>query len=217
MISENIDYDRAREKMVKYQLKKRGIDSSRVLTAMETIPRHLFVPYHQQESAYGDFPLPIGEGQTISQPYIVALMTQLLQPESEDRVLEIGTGSGYQTAILAELSSEIFTIERKKALQTKAQETLSELGYHNIKYKVGDGTKGWPKYSPFDKIIGTGAVPNIPPSLIDQLADPGKLIIPAGSKHSQQLRIYEKLEGNEEIRKDISCSFIPLIGKEGFR
>lgn len=203
-------------RMIEEQLEKRGIDDEGLLEAFRANPRHLFVPEDQKSQAYSDRPLPIGEGQTISQPYIVALMTDLLDVESADRVLEIGTGSGYQTAILAKLGETVYTVEKKGKLQERAKEIHRNLGLKNIKYRTGDGTKGWSKHAPFEKIIGTGSVPEVPDSLINQLEDQGRLVIPAGGRRQQRIILMVK-EG-EMIRKEKKsyCSFLPLVGDEGW-
>lgn len=198
-------------------LRRRGIVDERVLEALLKVPRHLFVDERFWDVAYGDHPLPIGGGQTISQPYIVALMTQALKLQKENKVLEIGTGSGYQTAILAELAREVFTIDRSEELTTKAQELLESANYTNIHCRVGDGTVGWAEHAPYDGIIGTGSVPEVPPSLIAQLGNPGRLVIPIGGRHVQELLLLEK-SGDESIRKELCpCSFLPLIGEQGWR
>ncbi len=198
-------------------LRRRGIEDERVLQAMLKVPRHLFVQQSFWHLAYGDHPLPIGEGQTISQPYIVALMTEALQPQPEHRVLEIGTGSGYQTAILAEIAAQVYTMERAAELLKGAQELLNELGYRRVHYRVGDGTCGWSEQAPYDRIIASGSVPQVPPSLIAQLRDPGRLVIPVGERHIQQLVLLQKVAG--EIRREefVPCSFLPLIGEEGWK
>ena len=215
-MKETNKYKRSRERMVREQLQKRGISEENILEAFKKVPRHLFVPENQKHRAYEDYPLPIGKDQTISQPYIVALMTQLLQPNKEDKVLEIGTGSGYQTAILAELVDKVFTIERIHELMEEAKKVLTSLSYDNIKFQVGDGTLGWKEKAPFDKIIGTGAAPEIPSPLQEQLVDPGILVIPAGSRSAQYLHVLRKEGGNLREEETTPCSFLPLIGKEGW-
>jgi len=204
-------------KMIREQLEDRGIDDPDLLQAFRANPRHLFVPESQKGAAYSDRPLPIGEGQTISQPYIVALMTENLSVRPEDRVLEIGTGSGYQTAILAELAKEVYTIERKRELKERAKVIHEQLGLSNITYRVGDGTRGWAENAPYDRIIGTGSVPTIPKSLIDQLAVNGRLVIPVGGQRQQRLVLLIKKEEEIEKRKKSYCSFLPLIGEEGWQ
>lgn len=202
--------------MVQEQLIPRGIKDPRALHAFSKIERHKFIPENLRNAAYADFPLPIGEGQTISQPYIVALMTESLNLTGNDKVLEIGTGSGYQTAILAELAGEVYSIERFELLAERAQTILRELGYKNIKIKVGDGTLGWQEASPFDRIIITASSPKIPLPLIDQLADNGKLILPLGESFSQVLTLVEKKEGKLKSIDVCGCVFVPLIGKYGW-
>ncbi len=205
-----------RKEMVKSQIRNRGISDPEVLKAFREIPRHTFVPAEKRDRAYGDHPLRIGSGQTISQPYIVALMVSLLDLEKTDKVLEIGTGSGYQTAILAYIADEVFTIERKTDLLKKAKKTLEKLNLADIYFKSGDGTTGWGKHKPYDKIIGSGSVPRIPPSLTEQLDDPGKLVIPAGNKTTQHLKVVKKAGGETTINREIACNFVPLVGKEGW-
>lgn len=208
-------YARAREEMVR-DLRRQGIRDERVLEAMRRVPRHLFVPEAYRDVAYGDHPLPIGAGQTISQPFIVALMTEALQLEEHHKVLEIGTGSGYQTAILAELAKEVYTVERIPALLEGARHLLTELGYTNVHYRVGNGTLGWPEHAPYDRIIATGAVPEVPRSLMEQLADPGRLVIPVGGRQVQSL-VLVKRQGEKTIQRElVPCSFLPLIGAEGW-
>ncbi|MEF8837294.1 MAG: protein-L-isoaspartate(D-aspartate) O-methyltransferase [Candidatus Bipolaricaulota bacterium] len=204
------------ERMIGEQLKERGINDERLLDAFRANPRHLFVPKDQKSRAYSDRPLPIGEGQTISQPYIVALMTDLLRVGPGDRVLEIGTGSGYQSAILATLGETVYTVEKKGKLQEQAKRIHRSLGLENIGYRTGDGTKGWKEQAPFEKIIGTGSVPEVPDSLINQLKVQGRLVIPAGARRQQRIVLVVK-EG-DRIRKEKKsyCSFLPLVGDEGW-
>jgi len=206
-------YAGQRRKMIEGQLLRRNIKDLIVMEAMSRVPRHLFVDSSLQHKAYGDFPLPIGENQTISQPYIVALMTQALQLKGKERVLEIGTGSGYQTAILAELASQIFTIERIKPLAKNTKLLLERLGYSNIVFKAFDGTYGWRDQSPFDAILISASTPDIPTALIEQLADKGCLVAPVGQRESQELTVLKK-NGSQIVRREIgSCKFVPLIGK----
>ncbi len=211
-------FERMRESMVQYQLANRDIFDQRVLKAMSIIPRHKFVPEHEQEYAYEDRPLAIGELQTISQPYIVALMTQYLGVEEDSRALEIGTGSGYQMAILAEIGKEVYSVDRIGSLLERAKRLLTSLGYGNIYFKTGDGTLGWQEESPFDRIIVTAAAPKIPEPLFEQLAIGGKMIIPVGSKFVQELTLVVKKKGGnmETIRKG-GCIFVPLIGEAGWQ
>jgi protein-L-isoaspartate(D-aspartate) O-methyltransferase len=203
--------------MVQEQIKARGIIDERVLDAMLKIPRHLFVDKALWDQAYYDYPLPIGEGQTISQPYIVALMTAGLELKGEEKVLEIGTGSGYQTAILAELASEVYTIERIDVLCAKAKEILSELGYSNVVYSIGDGTLGWPEVAPFQAILVSAAAPDIPSTYVEQLDKGGQLVIPVGSRYAQTLyEIIKQLDGTIKKIDLGGCRFVPLVGKFGW-
>ena len=213
----NHDYKQARERMVKTQLIPRGITDPRVLAAMGKVPRHLFVEEALRGEAYNDHPLPIGHKQTISQPYIVALMTQALELKGDEHVLEIGTGSGYQTAILAELCEKVYTIERIRPLLEKARKTLWELGYTNILFKAFDGTLGWKEYAPFDAIIVTAGAPKIPQPLLDQLTEGGRLVIPVGGRCSQDLIKITK-KNRQFIQKNLgSCRFVDLVGVHGWK
>jgi protein-L-isoaspartate(D-aspartate) O-methyltransferase len=215
---EKVDlYRLARERMVETQIKARGIKDERVLKAMLKVPRHLFVDEALKDQAYGDFPLPIGEGQTISQPYIVALMTEALELKGNERVLEIGTGSGYQTAILAELALWVYTIERFLTLLERAKKVLNELGYKNISFKLDDGTLGWKEAAPFDAIIVTAASPDIPPPLVEQLAEGGRMVIPIGDEFSQTL-IKGVKKGRKLHTKALEpVRFVKLVGAYGFK
>lgn len=212
-----MDYEKLKKRMLEEQLIPRGIEDKRVLDAFYKIERHKFVPETLAQSAYGDFPVSIGEGQTISQPYIVALMTQCLALGGEERVLEIGTGSGYQTAILAELAKEVYSIERFPGLEERAKALLNSLGYSNIKIMQGDGTLGWPEAAPFDRIIITAASPRIPLPLTDQLKENGKLVLPLGETFSQVLTVAEKKQGKLESVQVCGCVFVPLVGKYGYK
>ena len=213
----NNNFDLARARMVREQLIPRGISDQRVLDAMAIVPRNIFVQDAFDGQAYGDFPLPIGEGQTISQPYIVALMTQALQLQGNETVLEIGTGCGYQSAVLAHLCERVYTVERIKPLHIKARRTLDRLKYLNVLCKIDDGTLGWPDYSPFDAIIVTAAGPTIPESLLDQLADPGRMVIPVGDRISQDLIVVSKNEGTISEKCIEKVRFVSLIGQEGWK
>jgi protein-L-isoaspartate(D-aspartate) O-methyltransferase len=209
-----------RMKMVTSQLISRGISNEKVLKAMEKIPRHLFVDEGLQDQAYADNPLPIGERQTISQPYIVALMTEALELTGHEKVLEIGTGSGYQAAMLAELADRVFSIERIASLADRARKVLDSLGYYNVLIRVGDGTYGWKEESPFDAIIVTAGAPHVPKTLFDQLTIGGRLIVPTGDRHTQKLlkitRTSEDLDKAET--KDLGgCRFVNLIGEYGWK
>ncbi|MBU0547969.1 MAG: protein-L-isoaspartate(D-aspartate) O-methyltransferase [Candidatus Omnitrophica bacterium] len=199
--------------MINSQIKARGVSDERVLKAMFKVERHLFVPLAHRDLSYEDGPLPIGKGQTISQPYIVALMTELLELKEGEKVLEIGTGSGYQAAILAELAKEVYTIELLKPLAERSQKLLKELGYENIKVKHGDGFLGWSEYAPFDAIIVTCAPEEIPPVLFEQLAEGGRLVIPVGSDY-QELRQIKKKEGKIISKDIISVRFVPMLRGE---
>jgi protein-L-isoaspartate(D-aspartate) O-methyltransferase len=212
-----LDFPKARLKMVEEQLTSRGIKDSRLIEAMKKIPRHLFVEEALQSQAYTDHPLPIGEKQTISQPYMVALMTEALLLTGKERVLEIGTGSGYQTAILAEMSEKVFSIERIRPLAIRARKLLYDLGYFNVEIKIFDGTFGWMEESPFDAILVTAGSPDIPQPLIDQLAPGGRLVIPVGDAFVQELFRVTKTE--EEVKKEDlgGCRFVKLIGKYGWK
>jgi protein-L-isoaspartate(D-aspartate) O-methyltransferase len=206
------DHDISRKQMVEYQIMSRGVKDRRVLDAMLRVPRHLFVGETLQDLAYSDQPLPVGEGQTISQPYMVAMMTELLRLEGNEKVLEIGTGSGYQTAILAELAGEVCTVEIIESLAWKAKPILSDLGYKNIRFKTDDGYFGWEEHAPFDGIIVTCGPDNVPQPLVDQLAEGGRLVIPVGSMY-QILTILEKKEGKVRETESISCRFVPMTGR----
>jgi protein-L-isoaspartate(D-aspartate) O-methyltransferase len=210
-------YDDLREMMVESQLIPRGIRDQRVLHAMRRVPRHLFVEELIRHSAYDDMALPIGEGQTISQPYMVAIMTELLELKGSEKVLEIGTGSGYQAAVLAELAKEVYTVERIPVLTKRAKEILLSLGYENIHLETGDGTLGWSEEAPFDRIIVTAASPRIPDPLIDQLAIDGVLLVPVGSRFSQQILKMKKTEQGLTEEYHTPCVFVPLIGEHGWK
>lgn len=211
-----INFQKARDRMVESQLVSRGIRDHRVLEAMRKVPRHLFVDEALKEQAYSDHPLPIGDKQTISQPYIVALMSEVLQLKGHERVLEIGTGSGYQAAVLAELAERVFSIERFPGLAFRANQILQKLGYRNVIIRVGDGTVGWPDDSPFDGIVVTAGTPKIPQPLIDQLAMGGRLVVPVGDRISQELVLVERV--SEGIQKSNlgGVRFVDLVGKWGW-
>lgn len=210
------DYTEARRKMVESQLRARGIHDPDVLRVMEEVPRHLFVPPDLANQAYDDRPLDIGAGQTISQPYMVALMTELLAVEPHHRVLEVGTGSGYQAAILAALAREVVTMERFEKLAQAAAERLRDAGYRNVRVVVGDGSAGAPDHTPFDRIIVTAASPSVPPSLKEQLAAGGRLVCPVGARHAQKLIVVDRGDGVFEESEGVGCVFVPLLGKEGW-
>jgi len=200
--------------MVRTQIASRGIRDQRILEAMSRIPRHCFVSGVRTVEAYGDFPLSIGHEQTISQPYMVALMTEELRLRGEERVLEIGTGSGYQTALLAELARIVYTIELIPSLTKRAQKVLDELGYANVVYRVGDGSEGWDKHGPYDRILVAAAAATIPHPLTAQLADNGILVIPVGdSRHFQTLIVVRRIGNRFDTRESIGCRFVPLVRK----
>jgi len=212
-----VSYERERRQMVEDQLMQRGISDERVLDAMKKVPRHRFVPSSLEPYAYDDGPLSIGEGQTISQPYMVALMTQELRLKENEIVLEIGTGSGYQTAILAELSQTVFTVERIAVLSERAEVVLRTLGYNNVQLRVGDGTLGWPEKAPFDKILVTAAAPDIVQPLVEQLKIGGTLLVPTGSRYSQMLSLVTREENRIDTKTTTQCVFVPLIGEYGWQ
>jgi protein-L-isoaspartate(D-aspartate) O-methyltransferase len=211
-----VDLKKAREKMVREQLVPRGIKDKRVLMAMGAVPRHVFVDEALWGEAYNDNPLPIGEKQTISQPYIVALMTEALELTGRERVLEIGTGSGYQAAILAELVQKVFSIERIRPLYQRARRILDQLKYFNVVLKIYDGTLGWPEESPFDAIIVTAASPDVPVPLLDQLAVGGRMVIPVGDRYTQSLKRFIKTEKGYEEEDLGGVRFVSLIGEHGW-
>jgi len=209
------DYERQRNQMVSMQLRGRDIDDPRVLKAMSKVPRHLFVPSRMRDLAYQDSALPIDHGQTISQPYIVALMSQLLSVKPGDKVLEIGTGSGYQAAVLAEMGVQVYTIEIIPELGLQAEKLLKELGYDSVNVKIGDGYLGWPEKAPFDGIIVTCAPTAVPAPLKEQLAEGGRLVIPVGERGYQQLLLLKKKEGRILEQKSIDVRFVPMVDEKG--
>ena len=206
-----VDFAAQRERMVEKQLKFRGIKDERVLAAMAKVPREEFIPVDTRAEAYEDGPLPIGYDQTISQPYIVAFMTEQLRPKSNDRVLEIGSGSGYQAAVLAELVADVYTIDIVEPLAKTAEATLQRLGYKNVHIKVGDGYKGWPEEAPFDAIIVTCAPEKVPQPLVDQLTDGGRMVIPVGERFAQQLYLLEKKNGQLKESATLPVRFVPMV------
>ena len=205
-------YDNARETMVREQIAARGVANPAVVAALRCVPRHLFVPQAERDRAYVDAPVPIGHGQTISQPYIVALMTELVRPQSSDRVLEVGTGSGYQAAVLAQLVSHVYTIELEETLGRRAEEVLRELRNDNVTVRIGDGYTGWSEHAPFDIIIVTAAPEQVPQPLLDQLKPGGRLIVPVGPRFSvQQLQLIEKDAAGDLTTRSVSAvMFVPL-------
>jgi protein-L-isoaspartate(D-aspartate) O-methyltransferase len=210
------NFEKLRKQMVETQLKRRGINDSRVLSAMGKVPREEFVPEDQKVLSYEDFPLPIECNQTISQPLMVALMTELLELKGKEKVLEIGTGSGYQAAVLAELAKKVYTIESYKELALNARKILQKLGYKNIEVVTGDGTCGLPNFAPFDAIIVTAGAPKIPRPLVEQLAENGRLVIPLGSRLFQILTRITKKDSKFVTEEFGGCRFVPLIGKCGW-
>jgi len=212
-----VNFQKARDRMVDTQLIKRGIEDVRVLEAMRKVPRHLFVDEALQDQAYNDHPVPIGDKQTISQPYIVALMTEMLQLKGPEKVLEIGTGSGYQAAILAELADRVFSIERYPGLAYRANQMLQKLGYKNVIIRVGDGTLGWPDEAPFDGIMVTAGSPKVPQPLVDQLAMGGRLVVPVGDRLSQELILVERVPEGINKTNLGGVRFVDLVGKWGWQ
>ncbi len=202
--------------MVSRQLVSRGIADKRVLAAMRKVPRHLFVPSDQRHQAYVDSPLPVGENQTISQPYMVAFMTEALELKQGEKVLEIGTGSGYQAAVLAEVAGEVFTVERIESLLSKARETLKRLGYENIRYRLGDGTLGWNEHCPYDAIIVTASGPEVPEPLMEQLAQGGRLVVPVGRRFSQRLVRIRRNNYRWKEENLMDVRFVDLVGRCGW-
>ena len=209
-------YEKLREQMVRDQFIARGITDQRVLAAFYKVEREKFVPSEVRNNAYQDFPLSIGEGQTISQPYMVALMTQSLELKGDEKILEIGTGSGYQTAILAELARKVYSVERMRALAERARKLLEKLGYSNVKILLGDGTLGWEESSPYDRILVTAGARDIPRPLTDQLEEGGVMVIPVGNSYSQDLEVVRKRKNHIKTAMVEKCVFVPLIGKYGW-
>ena len=209
-------FELPRGRMIVEQLERRGIRDPRVLRAIAKVPRHQFVEEALVGRAYGDHPLPIGEGQTISQPYMVALMSEALELAGHERVLEIGTGSGYQTAVLAELCGKVFTIERLKSLFDRAMRRLDSLGYYNVLARVGDGSLGWREEAPFDAVLVTAGAPDVPPALVEQLAVKGRLVLPVGDAHTQVLRKGVREEASVRWSELGGCVFVKLIGQRGW-
>lgn len=206
-----------RRSMVESQLRARGIRDERVLAAMFHVPRHEFISEEFRDQVYEDHPIPIGEGQTLSQPYIVAIMLQALALDPTNIVLEIGTGSGYQTALLSELTRQVYSMERHASLASAAESTLARLGYTNVKVLLGDGSHGLSEFAPFDAIVVSAAAPQIPPPLFEQLREGGRMVIPVGPAHAQELQLVRKQAGQAVITNLEGCRFVPLIGSEGYR
>ncbi len=203
--------------MLREQIVGRGITNLLVISAMQKVPRHKFIEEKFLNEAYEDYPLPIENGQTISQPYMVALMTQALELKGGEKVLEIGSGSGYQAAVLAEIAGGVYSVERFADLAEKAKRVLGELGYNNIRIKSGDGTLGWEEFSPYDGIIVTAGAPDLPQPLVQQLAEGGRLVIPIGGRFMQTLYAYKKKNDRLEEESLCGCQFVPLVGEEGWR
>jgi protein-L-isoaspartate(D-aspartate) O-methyltransferase len=212
-----INYDQERQRMVDGQIINRGIKDERVLAAMRKIPRHEFLPEAIRGMSYSDNALPLGEGQTMSQPYMVALMTELLGLKGTERVLEIGTGSGYQAAVLSELCEKVYTVERIKSLADKARAQLDRLGYRSVAIKVFDGTYGWKEASPFDAIMVTAGAPEVPAPLVEQLKEGGRMVVPVGDRYGQGLVLVTRTAEGTTTQQSIPCVFVPLIGTHGWK
>lgn len=210
-------YSGARELMVERQLRQRGITDERILEAMRQLPRHEFLPPDKQEEAYEDYPVSIGWGQTISQPYMVALMLQLLEPAPENKVLEVGAGSGYVAALLGMLCSSVYAVEIVPELAARARQTLKRLNIHNVHIIHGDGTLGYPAAAPYDRILVSAAAPTIPPPLVEQLAEGGKIVVPVGGRVYQTCEVGTKMNGELHMRRSIECLFVPLRGEYGWK
>jgi protein-L-isoaspartate(D-aspartate) O-methyltransferase len=211
------EFEAARREMVARQIAGRGIESPRVLDAMSSVPRHLFVPPEHVSKAYADEPLPIGEGQTISQPYMVAAMAEALLLDGRERVLEIGAGSGYQAAVVSLLAREVIAVETHPVLAAATRERLHRLGFKNVRIEVGDGSLGWPPDTPYDAILVTAAAPAVPPPLVEQLTDGGRLVLPVGSAEQQELIRLVKHGGRTIEERLFACRFVPLLGRYGWR
>ena len=214
---QSTDLAQQRTRMIEEQLRARGVRDERVLAAMAKVPRKAFVAAGDRANAYGDFPLPIGAGQTISQPFMVAAMVEILELRDSDRVLEVGTGTGYEAAVLGELAAEVWTIERHVELANKARDILEGLGYTNIHVLHGDGTRGIPEEAPFDKILVAAGAPRLPEALVSELADGGGLVVPVGSRHEQQLQLVRKSGDQVTISMHELCRFVPLVGEAGWQ
>jgi protein-L-isoaspartate(D-aspartate) O-methyltransferase len=209
-------YQPDRERMVEHQIANRGIKDERVLAAMRKVPRHRFVPEDARPYAYIDSPVRIGSGQTISQPFIVALMTELLEVKSDHRVLDVGTGSGYQAAILGEMAAEVVSIERHPELADTARGVLEALGYENVRVVVGDGSQGYEPDAPYDRIVVAAAAPTVPQALLDQLAPRGRLVLPVGPRYSQRLEVWDRKGDQFKQSTNIPVVFVPLVGEQGW-
>jgi protein-L-isoaspartate(D-aspartate) O-methyltransferase len=213
----DLEFEAARREMVERQIRQRGIRSARVLEAMASVPRHLFVPPQLAANAYRDEPLPIGEAQTISQPFMVAAMAEALSLEGSEKVLEVGAGSGYQAAVLSHLAREVIAAESQPALAATARERLAQLGYSNVRIVEGDGSLGWPADAPYEAILVTAAAPAVPPPLLEQLAEGGRLVIPVGSVKDQELVRVTKTRGRVSQQSLFACRFVPLLGRYGWQ
>ncbi len=216
-MKEDSEYKLERQRMVEDQFLSRDIRDARVLEAMRKVPRHIFVPEEHRHLAYRDSPLPIGESQTISQPYIVALMTQMLGLKGDETVLEIGTGSGYQAAVLSQVAHEVHTVERHETLARQALACIISLDIKNVTIHIGDGTRGWPSNAPYDAIIATAAAPKVPKPLLNQLADGGRLVLPVGSRAGQYLEIWNRDGDDFDHKRTTAVAFVPLLGKFGWK
>jgi len=205
-----------REQMIRQQIERRGVRDARVLAALRRVPRHRFLPAGRRGEAYADHPVPIGSGQTISQPYIVALMTECLALTGGGRVLEVGTGSGYQTAVLAEIADEVYTVERLPELTAQAEARLAGLGYDNVRFRSDDGTLGWPEAAPFAGIMVTAGAPRVPAELLAQLGEGGRLVIPVGDRWVQDLTVVERRADGPHEQSAGGCRFVPLVGAQGW-
>ena len=216
LMVDKASYEDKRQRMVEEQFLTRDITDMRVLEAMRKVPRHKFVPEEHRHLAYSDCPLPIGQNQTISQPYIVALMTQMLALKGDETVLEIGTGSGYQAAVLSQVAREVYTVERFESLAKRALKSINDLDIKNISVQVGDGTLGWPEHAPYDAVLATAAAPNVPQPLLDQLADGGRLVIPVGGRIGQYLECWFREGGKFRHEQTVAVAFVPLLGEYGW-
>jgi protein-L-isoaspartate(D-aspartate) O-methyltransferase len=212
-----MEFRKARKHMVEEQIAARGLLDPRLLTVMDSVPRHLFIPTDDLAWAYADGPLPIGHGQTISQPYIVALMTELLSVKTGDRVLEVGTGSGYQAAVLGMMAADVHTVEVIPELAKQAARTLTDLGFENIHVHIGDGSLGWPEFSPYNGILVAAAAPSAPQPLLDQLAEGGQLVIPVGGRGYQHLEVWKRTGQEFTCQNNLAVAFVPLRGEHGWK
>ncbi len=215
-MDETHNFTLARNRMVQQQIEARGVTDPMVLAVMREIPRHLFVPESYQSRAYDDCPLPIGHGQTISQPYMVAVMTELLKLKGHEKVLELGTGSGYQAAILAKLSRWVYSLDRISELSARAHRNTDACGVSNITFVVADGTKGWPEEAPYEAVMITAGAPTVPEPVFEQLSECGRMVIPVGDRYSQVLKVVQKIKGLKKIESYFECRFVDLVGEHGW-